>query len=84
MCTGLLSNNYYIASLKYNSVNELIQIQGCKVITNLHASGNAKYTSPDVVKEMQQLSQWIKCDTQDEVQKSGNGGHIYNQSPNFV
>ena len=42
-----------IASMKYNSLNSLVKLQGCDQIENLYVSENAKYTSPDVVKEMQ-------------------------------
>ena len=42
-----------VASLKYNSLNELTKLQGCNNITHLHVGENAKYSSPEVVKEMQ-------------------------------
>ena len=60
-----------VASLKYNSLNKLVELQGCECIRNLYVGENAKYTSPEVVKEMQEvLSQCIKSDIRDEIQKS--------------
>ena len=50
-----------IASLKYNSLNKLVKQQGCASIDNIYLGENAKYTSPDVVSEMQSaISQTIK------------------------
>ena len=52
-----------IASLKYKSLNSLVKLQGYDSIQNLYVSENAKYTSPEVVREMQGvLSQCIKSD----------------------
>ena len=53
-----LKNVYWLAkedisSMKYNSLNSLVKLQGCDQIEYLYVSENAKYTSPDVVKEMQ-------------------------------
>ena len=60
-----------VDSLKYNSLNKLVELQGYESIRNLYVSENAKYTSPEVVKEMQEvLSQCIKSDIRDEIQKS--------------
>ena len=60
-----------VASLKYNSLNKLVELQGCECIRNLYVGENAKYTSPEVIKEMQEvLSQCIKSDIRDEIQKS--------------
>ena len=60
-----------IASLKYNSLNKLVKQQGCESIGNLYLGENAKYTSPDVVSEMQSaISQTIKQDIQEELQKT--------------
>ena len=44
-----------VASLKYTctSLNALTKLQGCDIITHLYVGENAKYTSPEVVKEMQ-------------------------------
>lgn len=55
---GALRNIYWLAkedmvSLKYTSLNELTKLHGCDSITNLYVGENAKYTSPEVVKEMQ-------------------------------
>ena len=70
-----------VASLKYNSLNELVEIQSCKFITNLYVGKNAKYTSPDTVKEMQQsLPHCIKSDIQQEVQKSPFFGIMVDES----
>ena len=41
-----------VASLKYNSLNELTKLQGCDSISHLYVGENAKYTSPEVVKEI--------------------------------
>ena len=55
-----------IASLKYNSLNKLVKQQGCESIGNIYLGENAKYTSPDVVSEMQSaISQTIKQDIQE-------------------
>ena len=50
-----------MASLKYNSLNELTKLQGCDNITHLHVGENAKYSSPEVVKEMQLAISNCRC-----------------------
>ena len=57
-----------VPSLKYNSLNKLVELQGCESIRNLYVGENAKYTSPEVMQEV--LSQCIKSDIRDEIQKS--------------
>ena len=70
-----------IASLKYNSLNSLLKLQGCDKIANLYVGENAKYTSPDVVKEMQGvLSKCIKQDIYDELHKSQYFGLMIDES----
>ena len=60
-----------VASLKYNSLNELTKLQGCNAITHLYVGGNAKYSSPEVVTEMQiAISQSIKDEVKEEMQQS--------------
>ena len=60
-----------IASIKYNSLNELVKMQGCESIRNLFVGRNAQYSSPEVVKELQQaISQSIKNNIQKEIQNS--------------
>ena len=60
-----------IASLKYNSLNELTKLQKCESITHLYVGENAKYTSPEVVKDMQlSISHCIKDDIQKELLQS--------------
>ena len=60
-----------MASLKYNSLNELIKLQGCDSISHLYVGKNAKYTSPEVVKEMQlAISDCIKDDVRKELYQS--------------
>ena len=43
-----------IASLKYNSLNDLVTLQGCSTVKDLYVSENAKYTHHQIVEEMQQ------------------------------
>lgn len=44
-----------------------MKLQGCESVNNLYVGENGKYTSPDVVKEMQQaISKCNKSDIQDE------------------
>ena len=52
-----------VASLKYTSLNELTKLQECDSIPHLYVRENAKYTSPEVVKEIQlAISHCIKDD----------------------
>jgi hypothetical protein len=60
-----------VASLKYNALNELTKLQGCDSIDHLFVGENAKYTSPEVVREMQlSISSCIKDDIQKELLQS--------------
>ena len=43
-----------IASLKYNSLNDLVTLQRCSTVKDLYVSENAKYTHHQIVEEMQQ------------------------------
>ena len=43
-----------IASLKYNSLNDLVTLQGCSALKDLYVGENAKYTHHQIVEEMQQ------------------------------
>ena len=46
-----------VASLKYNSLNKLVELQRCEStsIRNRYVGENAKYTIPEVVKEMKEV-----------------------------
>ena len=43
-----------IASVKYNSLNELVTFQGCSALKDLYVGENAKFTHHQIVEEMQQ------------------------------
>ena len=43
-----------IASLKYNSLNDLVTLQGCSTVKDLYVGENAKYTHHQIAEEMQQ------------------------------
>ena len=74
-----------IASLKYNSLNKLVKQQGCASIDNIYLGENAKYTSPDVVSEMQSaISRTIKQDIQEELRRTPYFGLMVDEVTNIA
>ena len=53
-----LTNVYWLAKeelpmLKYESLNQLVEFQGCTALSNLRVAKNAKYTHSSIVDEFQ-------------------------------
>ena len=43
------------------SLNNLVELQGCEIISNMYVGKSAKYTNPEVVKEMQEVLSQCRC-----------------------